>query len=478
MRVACAVPLLVLAGCAVGPNFHRPAAPKVSGYTPGAAPKDTIDADGRAQRFLDGADVAADWWRLFGSRTASTIVALALANNRSLEAARANLRRSENLLRAGYGVFFPQVDAQAAASYQRFSPIRFGVTQPASQFALYTASGSVSYLVDLWGGERRQVESLSAQADAERYTLVGAQIMLAGNAIDTLIARAGYAAQRDATRATVELQREQLSITEAQARAGLVPFTNVLALETQVAATEALLPDLEQRVDEASHLLATLMGRTPSEAPTPDLALTDFTLPENVPVSLPSKLVRQRADILVAEAQLHAANAQIGVATAAMLPNLTLSADIGTNAVSLANLFSSNSLFWGLTGGLTAPIFHGGALLHQRAAAVDARDAALASYQQTVLGAFEQVADVLRALEHDAQALRARKEGVDSAEHALGLILANYRAGVANYLQVIVMNQQYLQAKIAYLQSVAQRLQDTVALYVALGGGWWNTKGT
>lgn len=475
MRRAFVVAVLV-AGCAVGPDFHRPEAPRVSHYTAGRAPDRTVDADGRAQTFTPGADVVEDWWRLFGSKAASAVVAAARANNESLTAARANLRQSNELLRAGYGVFFPQVDAQLGASYQRFSPARFGSSQPPTQFGLYTASGTVSYVIDIWGGERRQVEALSAGVDAQRYKLMGAQVMICANALDTLMARAAYLAQIEATEATVELQQEQLRITSAQATAGTVPYANVLALKTQVSATQALVPQLRQKVDQASHLISTLMGRPPSEAPQLDVRLADFALPRDLPVSLPSQLVRQRADVLVAEAELHAANAQIGVATAAMLPNITLSASGGANAKSPSNLFSADGVFWGVTGGLTAPIFHGGTLNHQRKAAVAARDAALATYRDTVLGAFQQVADTLRALEHDAEALHAQKEGVDSAEQALFLVQTNYRTGVANYLQVIIANQQYLQAKIAYLESVAQRLQDTVALYVALGGGWWNGK--
>jgi len=474
MRAALFTTLLALAGCAVGPDFKPPQAPDVTKYTAGGDPTTTTEADGHAQRFTQGADVVADWWHLFGSAAADAMVARAIADNPGLEAARANLRRSKDLMKAGYGVFFPQVDGQLGGVYQQATPLKFGQNLPATDYSLFTVAGTVSYTLDIWGGQRRQVEALGAQVDAQRYQLDGAFVMMCGNLVDTLIAAAAYRAQMDATRKTIELEHEQLRITEAQASGGSAPFANVLAIKTQIASTEALVPQLAQKVDLADHLLAALMGRTAGEVAPSSIRLEDFTLPTDVPVSLPSKLVRQRPDILVAEAQLHATNAQIGVAVAAMLPNLTLSAGAGLNNTSLANLADPASVFWSAGAGLTAPLFHGGTLLHQKNAAVDARDAAAATYRQTVLGAFEQVADTLSALQHDADALHAYKEANDSAEEALRLVQANYKAGIANYLQVIVANEQYEQARIAYLQSVAQRLQDTVGLYVALGGGWWN----
>ncbi len=465
----------LLLGCAVGPNFKRPAAPSTAKYTSGAQPTDA-DAEGRAQRFDVGRDVQAEWWHLFGSREIDALVKQALAHNPNLESARASLRRSQNAMRAGYGVFFPQVDVGASAAYQRFSALRFGSTQPPSEFALYTLTGTVTYLVDIWGGQRRQVESLSAQVDAQRYTLAGAYVMLCGNLVNAFIARAGYRAQIEATRALVELERDQVHITEVQAGSGTVPFSNVLALRAQLASTEALLPQLQVKSDQADDLIAALVGVVPGNWSSPDVKLAELVLPADVPVTLPSKLVRQRPDILTAEALLHSANAQIGVATAAMLPNLTLSATGGWNNTDIASLFDPNGLFWSLGGGITQPIFHGGTLWYQRKAAIEARNQALYDYQQTVLSAFQQVADTLRALEHDAQYLQAESNAVAASEQALGLMRANYQSGVASYVQVLIANAQYLQSKDAYLQAIAQRLQDTVALFVALGGGWWNAK--
>jgi NodT family efflux transporter outer membrane factor (OMF) lipoprotein len=471
-RLAVFASVLVSAGCAVGPDFHRPAAPTDRGYTPGTLTA-TASADGKSQRFDEARVVTARWWQILRCPALDTMVSQALAANPGVDAARATLRRAQDSLRAGYGAFFPQVDARAGASRERYNPAPGSI--PSNTFSLFTLSGTVSYTIDIWGGTRRQTEVLGAAVDAQRYALAGTYLMLSSNVVDTAIAQAAYRAEIEATRATVALLREQVRIAKAQATGGTVPFANVLSLESQVAAIEATLPPLEQRIDQATDLLAALRGMTPANAAPSPAALADFRLPEDLPLSVPSQLVRQRPDVLIAEAELHAANATIGVATAAMLPSLTISAGYGAGATSLGDVFGPASVAWNLGGGLAQPIFHGGALYYQRKAAIDARDAAAADYRQTVLAAFEQVADTLRGLSHDADAINAQTEAVDTAEGALHLLQANYEAGIATYLQVLVADQQYLQAKIGYVEAVAQRLQDSVALYVALGGGWWNT---
>lgn len=335
-------------------------------------------------------------------------------------------------------------------------------------------SGSVSYTLDIWGGERRQVESLSATVEAQRDTLFGTYLVLASNVVNAALAQAGYRDQVQATEELLRLLREQLAITRTQAEAGIVPYATALTLETSVASTEATLPPLRQKIDETQDLLAALVGRTPADWKQAPFALGDFTLPSEVPLSLPSELVRQRPDVLTAEAQLHSANAQIGVTTAAMLPNITLSASLGLASADGTQLFSAASGFWGLAAGLTQPLFHGGTLYYQNQAAIDARDLAAATYRQTVLSAFEQVADTLRALGHDAETVQAQLRAVQSSTEALRLIQANYESGVATYIQVLLADTQALQSQLGYIQAKTQRLQDTVALYVALGGGWWN----
>ena len=474
MRRCLAAAALGLSGCAVGPDFVRPEAPGVTRYTPGPAPRTTVAAAGRAQTFTEGARIAADWWRLFGSPKLDAIVAQSLADNPTLQAAEASLRRSQDNLRAGYGVFFPSIDAGAGVGRERSNPAALGSSQPASVFNLLTLSASVSYTLDVWGGNRRALEGLGAQVEADRVTVLGTYLMLSGNAVNAVIAQAAYRAQIQATRDLVTFEKQQIHVAEAQVQAGTVPQSNVLSLRSQLASTEAGLPALQLKVDQADHLLAALAGRAPGEyAPVP-VALSEISLPTDVPVTLPSELVRQRPDILLAEAQLHAANAQIGVATAAMLPSLTLSAGYGVASNTPGTLLSATSSLWNVGAGITAPLFRGATTWYQRKAAIDAHEQATALYRQAVLAAFQQVADTLRALEHDAEALRAQQEAVDTAEEALKLVQFNYEAGIATYLQVLVADGQYLQTKQGYLQAVAQRLQDTVALYVALGGGWWN----
>ncbi len=466
--------LLGLAGCAVGPNFVRPEAPPDAGYSADATETATVAADGTVQRISVQQKLQADWWRLLGCPRLDALVAEAIAHNPTVEAAQASLRRSEDNLRAGYGVFYPQLDAQAGLSRQQYNPEKLGQKQPSTTFNLFTVSGSISYTLDIWGGQRRQVESLSASVEAQRDALLGTYLVLSSNVVNAALAQAGYREQVRATEELLRLLKEQLAITATQAEAGIVPYATALTLETSVASTEATLPPLRQRIDETQDLLAALVGRTPADWKQSPFALGDFTLPGEVPLSLPSELVRQRPDVLTAEAQLHSANAQIGVTTAAMLPNITLSGNLGLASADATQLFSAASGFWGLAAGLTQPLFHGGTLYYQNQASIDARDQAAATYRQTVLSAFEQVADTLRALGHDAEAVQAQLRAVQSSAEALRLIQANYESGVATYIQVLLADTQALQSQLGYIQAKTQRLQDTVALYVALGGGWWN----
>lgn len=462
-----------LVGCAVGPDFVRPASPPIDRYTHGAEPIATAPADGQVQQFAKGAKVVADWWRLFSSAKLDAVVKEAFANNRSLQAAQASLRQSQDNLRAGYGVFLPQLDAAFDATRQKFSPVRIGSSAPNSIFNLFTLSASVSYALDVFGGERRAVESLQAQVDVQRAILLGAYLTLTGNVVNTIIAQAAYREEIKATEQIISLVKEQIGITETQARAGTVPYSSVLSLQSQLATFEATLPPLRQKLSQAEHLLATLAGRAPAEWSAPQIDLADLKLPRDLPITLPSDLVRQRPDLLAAEAQLHGASAEIGVATANLLPNFTLNGSYGQNNTSVNDLFITNGNFWSLGANVTAPLFHGGTLWFQRKAAIEGYQQSLANYRQTVLSAFAQVADTLRALENDANTLHAQSQALRTAGEALQLTRANYQAGIVNYLQILIANGQYHQARIGYLQAQAQRLQDTVALFVAVGGGWW-----
>jgi NodT family efflux transporter outer membrane factor (OMF) lipoprotein len=464
----------LLGACAVGPDFVRPAAPDADRYTRETPLPATVTAEGVAQHFAPGAALPADWWRLFKSPALDAAVQQALAHSPTLQAAQATLRQSQDLLRAGDGVFYPQIDAGLGAGRARSAPIQQGSQAPGTVYNVVTASGSIGYVLDVFGGERRAVEGLAAQVDVQRYVAKAAYVTLSANVVNACIARAAYAAQIRATEELIALEVEQLGSIEAQVRAGTAPYANVLSQRSLIAANQALLAPLQQKLSQAEQLLALLQGALPSAAAPPDIALDTLTLPQDLPVSLPSDLVRQRPDILAAEAQLHAASAEIGVATAAMFPSFSLNATYGAAGSSLGNLGAAAGRVWSVGPSLTAPLFRGGTLRAQRQAAIDAFDAQQANYRQTVLTAFGQVADALKALEHDAQALQAQVDAERAAAEALKLLQTNYGAGMVAYIDVLTADVQAHQASIGTLQAIALRHQDTVALFAALGGGWWN----
>jgi NodT family efflux transporter outer membrane factor (OMF) lipoprotein len=464
-------------GCAVGPQFHRPAAPTVTQYSHGPQPAETVAVAGTTQRFELGKVVTADWWRLFQSPDLDALITEAIANNPSLDAAEASLQASQNNLRSGYGIFFPSVDANVAAVRERYSSANVGQKLPGTVFNVFTLSASVSYVLDVFGGQRRLIEELHAEVDVAHANEQAAFLALTGNIVNTVIARAAYRAEIEATRELISLQKEQVRLAEIQTQAGTAPYSTVLTLRSQLASNEATIPQLQQKAAQSAHLLAALSGHVPAQWKAPDVRLSDLTLPGELPVSLPSDLVRQRPDILVAEATAHAASANIGVATAAMLPSVTLNGGVGAATNSTSIVFPINGKAWNLGADVTAPLFEGGTLWFKRKAAVNNYQQAMALYRQTVLAAFEQVADSLRALDHDAQTLVAQHEALADADQALRLIQANYQAGLATYLDVLVADAQFHQAKIADIQAIAVRYQDTVILFAALGGGWWNAAG-
>jgi NodT family efflux transporter outer membrane factor (OMF) lipoprotein len=467
--------LNLIMGCAVGPDFVPPQPPAAPQFTQGQQPTVTVAADGQAQHFEQGAKIAAEWWRLFRSPPLDKVIKEAVAQNANLQAAQARLRQSQENLRAGYGVFFPQISGNFSPARQRFTTAQFGAgNAPGSIFNLFTTGVSVSYILDVFGGQRRTVEGLAAQVDYQNYTAQATYLTLLGNVVNATVAQAAYRAQIEATQQLIGFQREQLRITETQAQAQTVPYANVVSIQAQLAATEATLPPLKQNLDKTNHLLAALVGRTPAEWSAPQLDLKDFTLPRNLPITLPSELVRQRPDILAAEATLHAASANIGVATAAMFPSINLSASYGQTAVEIATLFGTAANIWSFGANLAQPLFTGGTLWHQRKAAIEAYQASDSAYRQVVVSAFQQVADSLRAVEHDSETLKAQTAALAAADQALQLVQANYKAGLVNYLQVLTADNQYQQARLGLIQAQAIRLQDSGALFVALGGGWWN----
>jgi NodT family efflux transporter outer membrane factor (OMF) lipoprotein len=466
------ISLLLFSGCTVGPDFVRPKILSADHYNHGQDPSETVSVEGQTQRFEQGVGPVANWWNLFNSKQLDATVAEGFANNPSLEAAQASLRQSNDNLKAGYGIFYPQISAGFNPVRQLYSPAHIGSSAPGSIFNLATLSASVSYPLDLFGGEHRAVENLQSQIDLQRSAVLGTYLALSGNIVNTSIAMAAYRDEISYTEQMVALQKEQIALTEKQNQAGTVSYAAVLNIRSQLASLEATLPPLRQRLSQSEHLLATLAGHAPSEWMPSEVSMSELSLPGKLPLSLPSELVRQRPDILVAEAQLHGASANIGITRAAQFPSFTLNGSYGQNATSMSTLFGSNARFWSLGADIATPLFDGGTLSAKRQAAVDAYQQSLSLYRQTVLAAFAQVADTVRALEHDAETMQAESRSVETSEELLHLAQINYRAGTINYLQVLGADIQYRQAKLGYLQAQAQRLQDTTALFVALGGGW------
>jgi NodT family efflux transporter outer membrane factor (OMF) lipoprotein len=470
---------LSLAGCAVGPDFKRPDAPAVRSYTEGALPSETVSAPGTGgstQRFIHGGDIPAQWWTLFRSETIDALITQGLENSPTLEAAKATLRVSQEIWRAQYGSRFPAVDGNFSAYRQKISGASVGSSQDISPFDLFNASVNVTYTLDLFGGLTRQLEALQSQVDYQSYQLEAARLTLTSNIVTTALQEASLRSQIRASGEILAAQERQLSITEGQFRLGGVSGVEVLAQRTLVAQTRATIPPLEKQLAQTRHLLAVLVGSFPGEASFPELDLDAMTLPEELPVSLPSTLVRQRPDILASEALLHAASAQIGVATANLYPQITLSAGLGVEASTFGELFNSNAGIWHFGAGLLQPLFHGGQLTARRRAAVAAFDQARAQYRETVLFAFQNVADVLRALESDARTLSAQKDAESAARGTLDLTREQYQVGSVSYLALLIAERQYQTAWIGLVRAQATRFADTAALFQALGGGWWDSR--
>jgi NodT family efflux transporter outer membrane factor (OMF) lipoprotein len=483
-RLLCVYSVLVaaaLAGCAVGPDFRRPAPPAVSSYTADALPGETVEAKvagGGTQRFVSGEDIPPLWWALFRSEALDQLIRQALKDSPTLSAAQATLRVAEENRRAQFGALFPQVDANASASRQQVSGESFGQTGNTNPtFTLYNASVNVSYDLDLFGGTRRAVEAAGAEVDFQRFQLEGAWLTLTSNLVVTAMQEASLRAQIRATREILTAEEQQLALVERQLQLGGTALVEVLPQRAQVAQTRVLLPALEKRLAQTRHLLAILAGRFPADAADlPEFELEGLQLPGELPVSLPSSLARQRPDILAAEALLHAASARIGVATANLYPQLTLTGSFGSQALQASDLFASGTSFWNLGAGVLQPLFRGGELTAKRRAAIAAYDQAVAQYRETVLQAFREVADVLKALESDAVTLKAQADAEAAARESLDLAQKQFRYGASSYLSLLNAQRQYLLARIGLVQVQTLRYSDTAALFQALGGGWWNRK--
>ena len=465
------------AACAVGPDFKPPPAPPVSGYTPEAhlAPTTTANvAGGSAQNFLIGRDIPAEWWKVFHSKEIDALIAEALRANPSLQAAQAALWQAKENLYASAGKLLPSVDANAGFQRQQFSPAEFGLPGGPSIFNLYQATVNVSYAPDVFGGQRRQIEANAAQAEYQRFELEATYLTLTANVVTAAIQEASLRGQIQATQDIIKAETEQLGVVRNQFEAGATTRADVLTQESEVATTEATLPPLQKQLEQQHHLLLALIGRFPSQQHGPHLQLASLRLPTDLPVSLPTQLVEQRPDVRAAEAQLHQASAQIGVATANRLPQFNLTAEYGSLALTPAALFTPAAAIWTLGATGTQPIFHGFTLLHQERAAKAAYDMAEAQYRNTVLGAFQNVADALRALQLDAATLKAQQRAVRAASDTFDLSRGQYRLGAITYVTLLNAERSYQQARLALVQAQAARYADTAALFQALGGGWWN----
>jgi len=461
----------------VGPNFKRPAAPDVSDYA--AAPLLTTAASnvagGQAQRFAKGADIAADWWTLFHSKPLNELIEQSLANNPDLKAAHAALLVARENVLAQRGVYYPSVAANFSASRQRQS----GQIAPALNsneflYNLFTPQVSVSYVPDVFGLNRRTVESLQAQEQEVRFQMLATYTTLTANVVVTAIQLAALQVQIDATHELLDLNSNMLQILQYQFDKGYANRLDVAAQESQLAQIAATLPPLVKQVAQQRDLLAVLAGRYPNQAPAEKFELATLQLPEDLPVSLPSQLVEQRPDVLQAEANLHDASAKIGIAIANRLPNFVLTANTGSTAAAVDQLFTTGTGFWSVGAAATAPLFQGGTLLHHERAAKAAYTQAAEQYRSTVLTALQNVADTLSALEQDAEAVKADAAAADAAKVTLELAQRQLQDGYASYLSLLNAEQSYQQARINLVQAQASRYADTAALFQALGGGWWH----
>jgi NodT family efflux transporter outer membrane factor (OMF) lipoprotein len=464
----------MLASCAVGPDFHQPKPPDTSGYLhPSADTAPLQTQPGDVQNLSQGAELAGEWWQLFHSPPLDEVVRASLAASPTLVAANATLAQAREEVNVARGAFLPS--ASAAAGLQRSGS---GVSRaPASDVAnLYSVGLSTSYSPDIFGGTRRAVEQQQALAQYQRNELAAAYLTLSGSVVNEVLVIASTRLQIATTEELIGSDRKNLALTQREFDVGIVPKSDVLTADSQLAADLTQLPTLHKQLDQAYDELAVLSGRAPSGWQVQSFDIEQFTLPREIPLSLPARLVRQRPDVLAAEAQLHAASAAVGVAVAQEFPDVTLSASITRQALQAADLFHQFNTLWDIGGSITQPIFKGGALRAQVRAARDAFKAEAATYQEVVLEALGQVADDLWALQYDAELLSVDRHSMDVALEALKLQQQSYSVGTTNVLNLIAAERTYAQARLSFVSAQVQQFIDTASLLTALGGGWWNDK--
>ena len=465
-----------LAGCTVGPNFRRPAPPSTSHYLPASETGPVLANQPRPDT---GTGPAARWWQAFGSTQLDALVDRAIANNHDLAASNATLAAAGQDLRAVAGRQLPQIDANARIEQEQVNLSSFGFSggnafgvsgNPA--FHLYSVGGGISYDLDLFGGLRRQVEQTAAQGEAQLRQTEAAHLTLAGQVVNQVLQIAAIRARTATTQTILQDDQRNVDLTQKRRQGGEGTLVEVLNAQGQFTADRTLLPPLDQQLAEARHRLAILVGVAPADLGPTDFDLATLTLPASVPVALPSELVHRRPDILQAESDLHAATAAIGVATARLYPDITIGATLEQGAPSAGNLFKNAFRGYDIFAGLAAPVFHGGTLKAQRAAAIDRAHAADATYQQTVLNAFGQVADLLSAMQTDARAVAAQREALAVAQHSLQLSRRSFQVGNSGILQILDSERLYQRASSDLVSAHAQQIVNVSRLYVATAAGW------
>ena len=467
----------LLAGCAVGPDFQRPAAPTVDRYLPAPLPAKTAPARGEdLQGFAAGATVDGRWWTLFGSPALDALEDEALRRNADLAAARAALRQAHELYLAQRASRFPTVQLSTnAARTKNSDTLASPLSSNAQTYSLYAAQLDIAYVLDVFGGQRRQTETLAAQAEAQKFQVAAAYVALTSNVAGAVLQIAALKSQLATTTSVIAANRRMLEITRRRQSLGEASALDVAGAESALEQAEQPVPGLQKQLGQLNDLLAIYLGRPPAEAELLQLDLTAFRLPAELPVSLPSTLVRQRPDVRAAEANLHAASAQVGVAMAARLPSFTLDGSLGGNSTALSSLFSSANSLWSIGGSASQSVFDAGALRHQQRAAEAGLAQAQEQYRAAVLAALQNTADALQAIVFDAETLRHAALASDAASRSSSLSRAQFEHGEVDALTALNAEAAADQAQLALIQARAARYTDTVALLQALGGGWWNT---
>jgi NodT family efflux transporter outer membrane factor (OMF) lipoprotein len=481
-----------LPGCAVGPNFKRPAPPDATGYgsapmqrqiaaapTAAATATATAAAGGNAQNFVAGMDIPSRWWTLFQSPQLDHLVEQALKGNPNVGAAQAALRQAHELYLAERTSYFPNIQGSFGGDRSEFptNTLTSPIVAPSSTYTLYTAQLTLSYAPDVFGATRRAVEMAKAQENGTRFQLEATYLTLSSNVVVTAVQEAALRGQISATERLLQLQHQLTETVQHQHLLGTASDLDVLAQQSTEAQTAQTLPPLQKQLGQTRDALTALMGRLPSDEPQETFRFDDLTLPANLPVTLPSKLIEQRPDVRQAEENMHAASAAAGVALANMLPQFAISADVGSSALKLGQLFTPYTGFWDLGASLTQTLFDAGALLHKRRAADAALDQAAAQYRAAVILACQNVADTLRALRADADALKASADGEHAAKASYDLAERQRALGTISWVAVMNAEQAYRQAELAWVQAQANRYSDTAGLFQSLGGGWWNRIG-